>query len=54
MLRRHWPSVPVIAISGAFGGAYLELAKKLGAEAVFRKPFQADKVLSEIRRLTKR
>jgi CheY-like chemotaxis protein len=51
-IRHHWPKLPIIAISGAFGGAYLELAKKLGAEAVIRKPFQPDAILSAVRRLT--
>jgi CheY-like chemotaxis protein len=51
-IRHHWPKLPIIAISGAFGGAYLELAKKLGAEAVIRKPFQPDAILGEVRRLT--
>jgi two-component system cell cycle sensor histidine kinase/response regulator CckA len=51
-IRHHWPKLPIIAISGAFGGAYLELAKKLGAQAVIRKPFQLDAILSEVRRLT--
>lgn len=53
-LGRQSPDIPVIAISGAFGGAYLQLAKKLGAQAVFRKPFQAEAILSEVHRLTKR
>jgi DNA-binding response OmpR family regulator len=51
-IRHHWPKLPIIAISGAFGGAYLELARKLGAEAVIRKPFQPDAILGEVRRLT--
>ena len=51
-IRHHWPKLPIIAISGAFGGAYLGLARKLGAEAVIRKPFQPDAILSEVRRLT--
>ncbi|MGD0436114.1 MAG: response regulator [Bryobacteraceae bacterium] len=53
-IRHQWPDIPVIAISGAYGGAYLELAKKLGAQAVFRKPFQAHAVLGEVHRLTDR
>ena len=52
VIRRHWPQVPVIAISGAFGGTYLVLAKKLGADSVFRKPFEPDEILAEVRRLT--
>jgi len=53
-IRRNRPHVPVIAISGAFGGTYLELAKKLGADSVFRKPFDPDQVLTEVRKLIKR
>jgi DNA-binding response OmpR family regulator len=51
VIRRKWPRVPLVAISGAFGGAYLEFARKLGADAMFRKPFDADTILREIRRL---
>ena len=53
-IRQHWPRFPVIAISGAFGGSYLELAKRLGADAVFRKPFEPDGILAEIRKQLKR
>lgn len=53
-VRRLWPRLPIMAISGAFGGAYLDLAKKLGADAVLRKPFEPDVVLSEVRRLIAR
>ena len=52
-IRHSWPKLPIIAVSGAFGGSYLELAKKLGAEAVIRKPFQPDTILAilaEVRR----
>jgi two-component system, cell cycle sensor histidine kinase and response regulator CckA len=53
VIRQRWPKVPVIAISGAFGGTYLEVAKKLGADAAFRKPFGPDTILAEVRRLIK-
>ncbi len=53
-IRKKWPQTRVVAISGAFGGAYLELAKKLGADVLFRKPFDPDTILSEVRRLTNR
>ena len=49
---REWPHLPVIAISGVLGGAYLEVAKKMGADAVIRKPFEPEVILEEIRRLT--
>jgi two-component system, cell cycle sensor histidine kinase and response regulator CckA len=53
-IRKNWPKIPMIAISGAFGGAYLEFATKLGADAMFRKPFDAETILSEVRRLIRR
>ena len=49
---RNWPHLPVIAISGALGGAYLDLAKKLGADTILRKPFEPHVMLNEVRRLT--
>ncbi len=49
---RQWPHLPVIAISGVLGGAYLEVAKKMGADAVIRKPFAPEVILNEVRRLT--
>jgi DNA-binding NarL/FixJ family response regulator len=51
---RHWPHMPVIAISGVLGGAYLDFAKKLGADAVLRKPFETDVIVDEVRRLVAR
>jgi PAS domain S-box-containing protein len=48
----QWPHLPVIAISGAVGGAYLDIAQKLGADVVLRKPFPPDVILKEVRRLT--
>jgi hypothetical protein len=54
VIRKHWPNVPVIAISGAFGGRFLEVAKKMGADAAFRKPFEPDSILGEVRRLVNR
>src|SRR5262245_40394059 len=38
-IRRLQPDVKIIAISGVYSD-YLEAASKLGANAVFRKPFQ--------------
>ncbi len=37
-LRRHFPDLPVIAISGVFGGHALEVAKEFGAVEVLSKP----------------
>jgi two-component system cell cycle sensor histidine kinase/response regulator CckA len=52
-IRKNWPEIRLIAISGAFGGAFLELAKKLGADAMLRKPFEPEAILSEVRNLLK-
>jgi DNA-binding response OmpR family regulator len=48
----QWPHLPVIAISGALGGVYLDIAKKLGADVVIRKPFDTEVIVREVRRLT--
>ncbi len=53
-IRKQWPELPLVAISGAFAGAYLELAKKLGADAIFRKPFEPGSILREVHRLVER
>lgn len=50
-LRKHYPDVPVLAISGAgsdHGGLYLKLASKMGADAILSKPVRADKLLEAI------
>ncbi len=52
-VRKQWPQLPIVAISGAFAGAYLELAKKLGASAIFRKPFEPGVILREVHRLVR-
>jgi len=51
-LHQDWPGMPVIAISGAFGGAYLGMARKFGASATFQKPLFPEQILSEVHRLT--
>ncbi len=45
ILRKERPDLLVIAISGAFGGAFLEAAKALGANAVLLKPVSPDQLL---------
>lgn len=44
-LRREYPEIKVIAMSGAFGGDYLRIAAYLGAHATLAKPIQMDKLL---------
>ena len=53
-IRGRQPSLPIMAISGAFGGAYLELARKLGASAVLHKPFEPCHMLREVHQLVQR
>ena len=43
--RRDFPGVRIIAISGAFGGAFLNAARLLGADAILPKPVSASKLL---------
>jgi CheY-like chemotaxis protein len=47
-LRKEAPSVGIIAISGAFGGQYLEMAHVLGAQAVLSKPVSAELLLAKV------
>jgi CheY-like chemotaxis protein len=47
-LRRELPAVKIIAISGAFGGRFLESARLLGADAVLDKPVDAELLLSKV------
>jgi signal transduction histidine kinase/DNA-binding response OmpR family regulator len=50
-MRRLYPSLPVIAMSGAFGGAsYLRVAERLGAVARLDKPFDSGQLVSAVRR----
>jgi DNA-binding response OmpR family regulator len=53
-LREIKPSLRVIAISGggkAGPGSYLNLAKALGANAVFSKPFSVNELIAKIEML---
>jgi CheY-like chemotaxis protein/nitrogen-specific signal transduction histidine kinase len=53
-LRREYPSLPVIAMSGTFRGTMLDAAGLLGASAVLEKPVKVDEVLSIVGTLLKR
>ena len=41
-IRRRYPHVKVIALSGVFGGLCLDMARQLGAAAALAKPVQID------------
>jgi CheY-like chemotaxis protein len=47
-IRREWPSLKVIAMSGAFGGELLRIAKLLGAHSTLQKPLRAEDVLRAV------
>lgn len=48
-VRRRFQSAKIIAISGAFGGRYLHLAKMLGAQQVLQKPVRPPELLAAVR-----
>jgi signal transduction histidine kinase/DNA-binding response OmpR family regulator len=48
-LRVERPNLPVIAISGAFGGSYLKTARRLGATAALAKPIDPETLLCAVR-----
>jgi two-component system NtrC family sensor kinase len=45
-VRRLFPTVRIIATSGAFGGYFLEVASRLGADSVLPKPLRPEAVLA--------
>ena len=47
-LRREYPGVKVIAMSGAFGGDYLQIAGFLGAHKTLVKPIRVETVLNAV------
>ncbi|MBK8004148.1 MAG: response regulator [Gemmatimonadetes bacterium] len=51
-MRRRWPAIPVIAMSGGGvnpAGNYLELAHRFGASATIAKPFKPSELIAVIR-----
>src|SRR5262249_41547292 len=44
-LRRLQKDLPILAISGVYGGDLLEAVKLLGAKAILEKPFEPEKLL---------
>jgi len=54
LVRRRWPAIPVIAISGGSPMLrldYLQVAADLGANATIQKPFAADDFLKTVRQV---
>ena len=50
-IRHDWPETKIIAMSGAFGGQFLQAAELLGAQAILAKPIRPDDLLAAIRRV---
>ena len=50
-LRREFPQVKIVAISGAANGRYLRICELLGANAVLQKPFQPKMLVDAIESL---
>lgn len=48
MIRKDYPAVKVIAMSGAFGGDYLRIATYLGAHGTLAKPIQMGVLLKMV------
>ena len=53
-LRREVPDVGVIAVSGAFGGQFLKMAKLLGADAALDKPVSPERLLATVAKVLQR
>ncbi len=52
-LAKEGNPIKILAMSGAMGGVYLSVVKKLGASAVLRKPIDAEELLSAVAELLK-
>ena len=52
-LRKEMPGIGIIAISGAFGGQFLEAARMLGADASLGKPVSAEQLLAKVAEVLK-
>ena len=50
-MRHLMPDVPVVAMSGAFDGSFLDIARAMGAAAVIPKPFTPAQVLQVLRQV---
>jgi DNA-binding response OmpR family regulator len=48
-LRESHPDLPIVAMSGAFGGRFLHSASMLGARATLSKPFSGEDLLHAVR-----
>jgi CheY-like chemotaxis protein len=51
LLKRDHPSLEILAVSGAYGGAFLHAAELLGARATLAKPFDAETLIAVVERI---
>lgn len=51
VLHKSRPFLPIVAISGAFGGRFLKVAVALGARAALAKPLSMAKLLETVQQL---
>ena len=49
ILRQERPDLKIVAVSGAFGGTFLQAAQLLGAHAILLKPVSPDRLLAAVR-----
>jgi CheY-like chemotaxis protein len=50
-LRRTRPELKILAVSGAFDGVFLTVARALGANAILQKPFDPAELVRCVQRL---
>jgi CheY-like chemotaxis protein len=50
-VRARFPSLRILAMSGGFGEAFLNVARKVGADYIIRKPFETGAIREAIRGL---
>lgn len=48
-MRKEQPELKIIAMSGAFGGEFLKVAKLLGANSTLAKPVAPEELISAVR-----
>ncbi len=50
-MRQQQPDIPIVAMSGAFDGGFLDVARAMGAAEVLQKPFTPVQVLDVVGRV---
>jgi CheY-like chemotaxis protein len=50
-IRKEYPDLKIIAMSGRFAGPVLDSARGLGANAILTKPLQVDELLKTLQHL---